>query len=136
MDVSLDFSKLDVETLWADNIQGYQSTLFKNNYIERLIIEDTTTSITEKIGGMKKLRRLEFVGKIQQIPSDIGELKDLESLTIYRSEISDLPKSIFEIPKLTLTIGGCHYSHFTFTDVVNIMKAKPKSWVINVVEKW
>lgn len=136
MNVNLDFSQMDIETFWADNIQGYQSSLFKNPYIERLIIEDTITSITEKIGGMKNLRRLEFVGKIQQIPSDIGKLKDLESLTIYRSDISDLPKSIFEIRKLTLTIGGCHYSGFTFTDVVNIMKAKPKAWVVNVIENW
>jgi len=61
---------------------------------------------TEKIDWLKDIKSLEVRGvffgrfKLLSLPENIGDLKDLEELTVIRTEISAIPESLFDLANL------------------------------------
>ena len=68
---------------------------------------------TGKVSWLKGIKNLELEGqlfgthKLMSIPEDIGDLQDIESLTIIRTEITSLPESFFNLKSLkNLNLSG------------------------------
>ena len=83
---------------------------------------------TGKISWLKGIKTLEFKSHyfgpyaLQNIPEDIGDLQDLESLTINRTEITSIPESLFTLKNLKKLNLGLNKITFLSAGIVNLQK--------------
>ena len=84
---------------------SFYPTIFEALQTKRVrIASDAYASLfsTGKINWLKGIKELELRGeyKLFNIPDDIGDLQDLEALTINFTEMSSIPDSFFNLKKL------------------------------------
>jgi Leucine-rich repeat (LRR) protein len=125
--------------------QSFYPGIFENLKIN--IVRFTSDShqsyfSTGKICWLKGIKTLEFESHLsgpyalQNIPEDIGDLQDLESLTIIRTEITSIPESLFTLKNLKKLNLRFNKITSLSASITNLQKLEFLDVSLNKIEKF
>lgn len=110
------FKRLKSLTIEADKITEVPSSVGQLNELERLNLRGPIRELPDNIYNLSNLKELDLgATNINKISPRIKDLKNLEILYIGFTSIRQIPKEIFELPKL---------ADLTLPDTVTLFKIK------------
>jgi len=115
-----------LEIYYSDVPLKIPSQVWGLKQLENVIIQcyDTTIVISDSIGDLTALKRLEIRGPLTHVPTTIGNLKNLEELYLYSGKFLAFPAEIGNLSSLkTLVIRSMELTELP-TTIGNLMSLK------------